>query len=131
MTTAAATTAFVAKVGDKFTATLGTTVLGSSKHEDYFEYHLRKGDVKALREAGITHVAYVDDKGTVVRTEDVTKPKARAAVAAKPAAADPAPTTAVAPADAVTASAGAVEPAPSAVVDAEAVASATPEAVSA
>ena len=81
--TAAATTATVAKVGDKFTCTLGTTVLGTSKWPDYFELHLRKGDVKVLREAGITHIAYEDGK-----TVDVTKPAAKAVTPAATPAAD-------------------------------------------
>lgn len=81
--TAAATTATVAKVGDKFTCTLGTTVLGTSKWPDYFELHLRKGDVKVLREAGITHIAYEDGK-----TVDVTKPAVKAVTPAATPAAD-------------------------------------------
>lgn len=80
--TTAATIAFVAKAGDKFTATLGTTVLGTSKHADYFEYHLKKGDVKALREAGITDVAYVDDSDNVTKTVSVVKVNAAAAAVA-------------------------------------------------
>lgn len=65
--TSATTTATVTKDGDKFTCTLNGTVLGTSKHQDYFEYHLKKGDVKALREAGITGIDYVDG-GIVTKT---------------------------------------------------------------
>lgn len=69
-TTISATTAVVTKVGDKYACHLGAVSLGTSKHQDYFEYHLRKGDVKALREAGITAIAYTDDTGDVTRFYD-------------------------------------------------------------
>ena len=81
----AATTATVVKDGDKFTCTLGTTVLGKSKHADYFEFHLKKGDVKVLRDAGITHIDYVDG-GTVNKTFVFAKPAAKAAAKAAKAA---------------------------------------------
>lgn len=80
------TTAIVRKVGDKFACSIDAKVLGTSKHPDYFELHLRQGDVKVLKEAGITKIEYVDEQGAVTSTVDTTVPyvKKTPKAAAKP-----------------------------------------------
>lgn len=67
-------TAFVMKEGDKFVCVIDKERIGASKHEDYFEYHLRRGDVKVLKDSSIQKFAYVDDTGTVTKIVDVAAP---------------------------------------------------------
>lgn len=115
MSTAPTTVAATVKQdGAVFVCTLNGVELGRSKHNDYFEYHAKRGDVKALREANLTHINYVDAAGTVttVRIKDEPVADATAAIAATVAAA-------TAPAD--TTPAAAATPA-AAEADAEAVA---------
>jgi hypothetical protein len=73
-TTSAATsapkTAFIMKDGDKFACVVDNERVSTSKHEDYVEYHLRRGDVKALKDLAIEKIAYVDEQGTVTRIVD-------------------------------------------------------------
>lgn len=72
MSTASATvTASVKQDGASFVCTLNGKEIGRSKHSDYFVYHARRADVKAIREAGITHFAYVDANDIVTKTEAV------------------------------------------------------------
>lgn len=103
------TTATVRKVGDKFACNIGATVLGTSKHWDYFELHLRQGDVKVLREAGITKIEYVDEQGNVTKTFDPAAPAQKRAPKAKPTDTVPASAAATAPTATVNAATATVE----------------------
>lgn len=70
--------AFVMKEGSKFVCVIDDTRIGSSKYEDYFEYHFRRGEIKALANAGATKIAYLDDAGNVTKIVDLivnVKPK--------------------------------------------------------
>ena len=60
-------TAFIMKDGDKFTCVVDNQRVATSKHADYVEHHLRRGDVKALTDLPIENIAYVDDNGTVTK----------------------------------------------------------------
>lgn len=71
MSAATTVTAVVKQDGAAFVCTLDGKSLGRSKHDDYFIYHARRGDVKAIREAGITHFAYVDANDNVTKTDAV------------------------------------------------------------
>lgn len=106
MSTAPTTVAATVKQdGAVFVCTLNGVELGRSKHNDYFEYHAKRGDVKALREANLTHINYVDAAGTVttVRIKDEPVADATAAIAATVAAATaPAATADTTPAAAAT-----------------------------
>ena len=63
----AAVPAFVMKEGEKFVCVIDKERIGVSKHWDYFQYHLRRGDVKALKNANIEKFVYVDETGTVTK----------------------------------------------------------------
>jgi hypothetical protein len=55
------------KDGDKFACVVNNERVATSKHADYVEYHLRRGDVKVLTELSINNIAYVDDNGVVTK----------------------------------------------------------------
>lgn len=73
-TQAAAVTGFVMKEHDKYVCVVGKDRVGVSKHQDYFEYHLRRGDIKTLSNLNIEKIAYVDEGGTVTNVIDIAVP---------------------------------------------------------
>lgn len=55
----------------KFELVVRGHVAAKSKHKDYFEYHLGRGDVPKLNELKITRVIYEGEPAVIVGTSDV------------------------------------------------------------
>jgi hypothetical protein len=58
---------------NKFICTINGQSIGASKHEDYFEYHYKRGDIARLNSFIIDQFAYMNDDGTVKATKDAVK----------------------------------------------------------
>jgi hypothetical protein len=69
---------------NKFVCTINGQSIGTSKYEDYFEYHYKRGDIARLNSLNIDQFAYLNDDGTVKVTKDAVKaaPKDKPAEAA-------------------------------------------------
>lgn len=80
---AAALNAFVMKSGDKFTCIVDGKQVGRSKHQDYFNFHYRRADIKALAALKLEKFVYLDDKGGIafVVSTDKTTPTGIADIA--------------------------------------------------
>ena len=84
---------------NKFVCTVNGTSIGASKHEDYFEYHYRRGDIARLNNLQIDQFAYMNEDGSVKEIKEAKRaaPKDQPGTAAPTAitveAAQAAPTT--------------------------------------
>lgn len=60
-----------------FACIIDNARIGTSKHKDYFEYHFRRGDIKALAQHKIGEFVYMGADGSVESVVDATKAKKR------------------------------------------------------
>lgn len=67
-------TLFVAPMKDgSYSATLDGESLGTSKHPDYWAYHLKLGDVKRIKEAKFARIAYTTARNRVESVVEVAE----------------------------------------------------------
>lgn len=67
--------AFVIKDGDRFTCVADKNVIGVSRYPDYFEYHYRRDDIRALKGLEIGKFVHLTETGKVSHIVETDKTK--------------------------------------------------------